>query len=52
MNLKWECVVDSPSRVHIPEATVLCAGAQYEAWCAAYDPWIKSDRNDYSVWGQ
>jgi hypothetical protein len=46
----WEPVVHSRSRVDIPYMAVSYEPDALERWNAAYEPWLQSDRKDYSVW--
>jgi hypothetical protein len=51
MDLLWKPVVHSTSRVDIHEVAISYDAAALEGWIAAYEPWVESDRTDYSVWG-
>jgi hypothetical protein len=52
MDLLWKPVVISTSRVDIPHVTVSYDAVALEGWIAAYGPWQRSGRMDYSVWGE
>jgi len=49
MDLLWNPVVHSPSRVDIPQVTVSYEAVALRRWIAAHDPWIQSKRKRYSV---
>jgi hypothetical protein len=52
MDLLWKPVVHSPTHVDIPHVTVSYEAIALEEWKGAYEPWLQSDRTDYSVWGK
>lgn len=52
MDLRWQPEVHSRSRVDISYVTVNYEAVALERYQAAYEPWLKSERKNYSVWGE
>ena len=52
LNLDWEPKVHSASCVDIPCVSLSCEDTALQRWRAAHDPWLQSNRTNYSVWGE